>query len=285
MSLKRIVVIATGDAGDQEALAAGAELALACHATTEVLPMYPDPAVDMIALGMALGATVPKDAVEQLAATERLLLRRIDEQAWGAAQATDVVYGHGLGGPRMFMLPRGVRPALELSQTIGLADLVVLGQGYVSGAGRHGEVLGQVLLYDRCPVLIARGAFSQPDVAVIAWDGSGPACRAVKAALPLLGEATAIKILQCRKGLNPLADDPSIDRLNDYLRLHGLGAGEPVVLDGDEREALIGEAKRQKADLFIAGAYGHSRLREAVFGGATRSFLQDDTGPHLLLAH
>ncbi|MBU2417229.1 MAG: universal stress protein [Alphaproteobacteria bacterium] len=286
MSLKRILALASGGAGDLTALAFAAHLAGQHDSVAEVVPVFPDSAADMIALGMTLGATLSPEAVEELAAAERELQDRVTESARQAANEADVVFGPGHGAPRMAVLTRGLRPALALARQTALADLVVLAQaGLGSGAGR--ELLSQALLGDRAPVLIARG---DPDrltgATAIAWDGSPQAGRAVRAALPLLAMASSIHVLQCVTGLDPRQADPDLDLLNRYLKLHGVGVGVATLVEGaDEGEALIAAAEGLQAGLFVAGAWGHSRLRQTVFGGATRSFLRRAEGPSLLLAH
>ncbi len=286
MSLKRILVLASGEAGDMTALAFAAHLAGQHDGVVEVVPVFSDSAADMIALGMALGASLSPEAVGELAAAERELQDRVSNAARQAAQEADVVFGAGDGAPRLSVLTRGLRPALALARQTALADLVVLAQaGLRSGSGR--ELLGQALLGDRAPVLVARGDPERlSGAAAIAWDGSPQAGRAVRAALPLLAMASSIHVLQCVNSLDPRNADPDIDLLNAYLKLHGVGTGVPTHVEGaDEGEALIAAAEGLQAGLFVAGAWGHSRLRETVFGGATRSFLRREDGPSLLLAH
>jgi len=286
MSLKHTIAIATGGDGDAHALGLASSLAAQHDGVVEVLPVYPDSAVDMIALGMTLGAVLSQEAIDQLAAAERELQGRIETAARAAANQADVVFGPGDGAPRLSGLGRGLRPALALARHAALADLVVFGQGHLDhGLGR--ELFDQCLLDDRAPVLIARqDAESLSGPAAIAWDGSPQAGRAVKAALPLLAMASEIHILQCPTGLNRDAADPDMDLLNTYLKLHDVGKGDLVQVEGeDEGGTLIGAAKNKSATLLIAGAWGRSRLHEAVFGGATRAFLGCKTGPNLLLAH
>lgn len=286
MSLKHMIAIAAGGDGDREALGLSSSLASQHAGVVEVLPIYPDSAADMVALGMTLGATLSPAAIEELAAAERELQVRIEDTARAAANEADVVFGAGEGAPRMVVLNRGLRPPLALSRHAPLADLVVFGQGHLDqGIGR--EAFGQCLLGERSPVLVAR---QQPDSlsgpAVIAWDGSPQAGRAVKASLPLLAMASEIHIVQCVSGLDREATDPDTAPLNAYLQLHGVGEGVVTLVEGDdEGAALIAAAKGKTATLIVAGAWGHSRLREAVFGGATRAFLGGKHGPNLLLAH
>lgn len=286
MSLKRILALASGGDGDPTALAFAAWLAGQHDALVQVVPIYPDSAVDMITLGMALGATLSRDALEELAAAERTLQARIEGAAGRAASQADVVFGAGEGAPRLSVLTRGLRPALALSRHAALADLVVLAQESLQAEPER-DLLAQTLLADRAPVLVARG---DPDrltgPVAIAWDGSPQAGRAVRAALPLLAMASAVHVLQCVTTLDPRAADPDVDLLNSYLRLHGVGAGVATLVEGrDEGAALIAAAEVSQAGLLVAGAWGHSRLRETVLGGATRTFLNRKDGPSLLLAH
>ena len=286
MSLKRIIALASGNAGDAIALAFAANLAGQHDGVVEVLPVYPDAAADMIALGMTLGATMSQEAVEKLAAAERQLQTRIETAARAAANEADVVYGAGDGAPRMTVFTRGLRPPHALALHAPLSDVVVVAHAEAQ-AGMGRELLAQALLSDRTPVLVARG---DPDrlsgAAAIAWDGSAQAGRAVRAALPLLAMAGAIHAIQCVSGLDREMADPDLDRLNAYLRLHGVGEAVATLVEGDdEGAALLSAAKGKQAGLLVAGAWGHSRLREVVFGGATRRFLQEADGPSLLLAH
>ena len=284
MSLKRLVAITDGGAGDGETLAFAAALAAQHEGSVEVLPVYPDMAVDMVTLGLTLGSTLSQEAIDELARAQLELQRRIEATAASAAADHDVVFGTGEGAPRMTVLERGLRPALALTRLLALCDLVVMGQAYAAGAGR--DALAQILLDLRAPVLVGRGDPARMDgPAAIAWDGSPQAGRAVRAALPLLAMASEIHILQCVSGLDRFTADPDVDRLNAYLKAHGVGEGVAVLVEGEEGPALVGAARSRGSGLLVAGAYGHSRLRESVFGGATRAFLKDVDGPSLVLAH
>lgn len=286
MSLKRILALASSGPSDANGLAFAAWLAAQHDSVVEVIPVYADAALDIITLGMALGASLSPDAVQDLTDADRARQDHIEAAARSAAKTADLVFGPGDGAPRMSVLPRGLRPTLALSRNAALADLVVVPQDEAADP-MIDDALAQALLADRAPVLVARG---DPDrlsgPAAIAWDGSPQAGRAVRAALPLLAMASAVHVVQCVSGLDPSAANPDIGLLNDYLRLHGVGSGVVVQVEGeDEGASLMAAAQQRQAGLFVAGAWGRSRLHETVFGGATRSFLRDRTGPSLLLAH
>jgi nucleotide-binding universal stress UspA family protein len=119
--------------------------------------------------------------------------------------------------------------------------------------------------------------------AVVAWDGSRPAARAVHDALPILRQATAVDVLTVTDE-KPLDRLPSGRDLVQHLKAHDISAkyeeirfsGKPV------GEQLMNEALRRGAGLLIMGAYGHSRVRQIVFGGATRTILEGPRLPVLL---
>jgi len=286
MSLKRMIAVASGGQGDGQAISLASSLARRHDGVVELLPIYPDSAAEMIALGITLGAGLSPEAVEELSATERELQHLIERSARVAAEGEEILFGPGPGAPRLSVLGRGLAPTMAMSRQAALTDLVIFGQDHLAqSSGR--DVFSQCLLTDRAPVLVARHeADTLTGPAAIAWDGSPQAGRAVKAALPLLRTASEIFILQCVTGLDRSVADPDIDVLNAYLMLHGVGEGAAVLVEGeDEGAALIGAAESRRAGLLVSGAWGHSRLRQAIFGGATRSFLHRTHGPNLLLAH
>jgi len=123
------------------------------------------------------------------------------------------------------------------------------------------------------------------DTVVVAWDFSRVAARAVADALPILEKAGQVRILTVsnEKKIDTIH---SAEELARNLARHGIA----VVLDevrADNRpigEVLAAHALSCKADLLVMGAYGHSRLREFILGGATRSMLGSPPLP-ILLSH
>ena len=117
----------------------------------------------------------------------------------------------------------------------------------------------------------------------IGWDGGAAAAHAVAAAIPMLARARGIEIINVTSG--PI-DTVQMDRLRDYLRLHGLAAVEHGINPGGQStaSALVDAAQRAGAGLLVIGGYGHSRLRELVLGGVTRHVFANVTMP-ILMAH
>lgn len=285
MTYKMIVALADGGEGDAETLAFAAWLAARHGATARVLPVFPDAAVDLVALGLTVGAALPQSTFDALADAAADLERRIAQTGRKACEAVDLAFGPG-AGPRMVIAERDRRPWLALSRAVVLADLLVIGQGFLRDRRAEG-LLAEGLLHLRTPVLIGRGDPERLAGAVaVAWDGSPQAGRAVRAAQPLLAGAARRLFLQNPDGLENPDTEPGFAPLLAYLEAHGIPAGETVsVRGGPEGEALVQAAQKEGAGLLAAGAYGHSRAREAVFGGATRAFLGARDGPSLLLAH
>jgi len=169
-------------------------------------------------------------------------------------------------------------------------DLVVLGQIDPDRRPPGGGVApAEVVLAAGRPVLVVPYAGSFDGVgrrAVIAWNASREAARAVADALPLIADAEAVTVLT----IGPPAagdDDPaSATALVGHLLRHGIRAKaeNEVADDISVGDLILSRAADLGADLVVMGAYGHSRTRELLLGGATRNLLQHMTVP-VLMAH
>src|SRR6516164_1797428 len=123
------------------------------------------------------------------------------------------------------------------------------------------------------------------DTVIVAWDFSRPATRAIADAMPILEKAKRVCVLTVIK-------EKAIDtrRSGAELAKHLARHGVDVVLDEvDAKGRSIGDAFEahvtyRNADLLVMGAYGHSRLREFVLGGATKSMLTRPPAP-IFLSH
>lgn len=174
------------------------------------------------------------------------------------------------------------------------ADLIVVSRETTAAPvpGLATQVRGvpeYVALHGARPVLVVPPGW--PDLplaghAVVGWDGSRQATRAIAAALPLLRQAESVKLTL----VNPESmaelhgEEPGADMA---LHLARHGARVEVVLEhtrGGAGEALMGVARSAGAGLLVSGAFGHSRYREFVLGGVTRSLLAHSNTP-LLIAH
>ena len=142
------------------------------------------------------------------------------------------------------------------------------------------------------PVLIVPNAGESPALprkAIIAWNHSREATRAMYEALPLLNGARTIELLMLEEAQNgelarQLAETilpPSV--LVQALAEHGikLTVATLKTMAGSAGRQICARAEQEQADLVVMGAYGHSRLREFVFGGATRHVFTHMTVPTL----
>ena len=121
---------------------------------------------------------------------------------------------------------------------------------------------------------------------VVAWDGSRTAARALRDSLPVLVRAEDVRILCVVEEKKGGADALQTDRLVAHLALHGATAKAEIKNAGSKDiGAVVRDYVRQeRADLLVMGAYGHTKLREFVLGGVTRSMLAHPPVP-LLLSH
>lgn len=149
------------------------------------------------------------------------------------------------------------------------------------------DFVASVLIETGKPALVLPGAFREGDIGrtvLIAWKPTPSSVRAVTAALPFLRRAERIHLATWEDSSGDDRNNPlPIER---YLQRHGIAVtvhqgGRPP---GDVGELLLALATDLHADVLVMGCYGHSRVREWVLGGVTRSVLRAAKLP-LLMAH
>lgn len=174
-------------------------------------------------------------------------------------------------------------PAFALIEQAALCDLVVLGLPQDTGKSR--ALVSDVAVTVRAPVLVMPAACREFDcsgAAFVAWNGSVEAAHALRSALPLLARASSVRIVT-------VTDDdvrlPGKAAAN-YLALHGVSAEICDWQRGTGRiaDVLLDDARAVGGAYLVAGAYGHTRFREAILGGVTRELLERASLP-LLLSH
>jgi nucleotide-binding universal stress UspA family protein len=168
-----------------------------------------------------------------------------------------------------------------------LADLTVLAQAS-DGSNAMGPTIEAALFQSGRPVLLApAGEPAAVGLGVaLAWDGGAAAARAVACALPFLHRAEKVVILSAQAP--GAGDEADPCRLAEYLALHGVaavihpfdGAGERTL-----SRALTRAAADAGCDMMVMGAYGHSRMRERMWGGVTLDILREPPPLTVLTAH
>jgi nucleotide-binding universal stress UspA family protein len=119
----------------------------------------------------------------------------------------------------------------------------------------------------------------------VAWKGTPEAARALTAAMPLLMKARRVDILVADESDSAAQCLDCSEHITQHLRWHGVDAHAHFVLPAGRSvaKAVTETAKGFGADLLVMGAYGHSRLREFVFGGFTKEILAGVDIPVFLL--
>lgn len=177
-------------------------------------------------------------------------------------------------------------PASVLVERSSLADIVVMSlcDGY--GADRVLPTTADVAVHARTLTLAVPKdceGFNAGGRALVAWNGSPESSRALRLAVPLLQRASAVDIVTVTED-----DEPELPATEacTYLGHYGVRpeihewqlSGRSIAECIDEAAATLG------SDYIVMGAYGHSRIREAVLGGVTKSMLGNSSRP-LLLGH
>jgi nucleotide-binding universal stress UspA family protein len=195
--------------------------------------------------------------------------------------------------------PAEVRAAEALSRDLGrvaavharYADVAVLSRPQEGpGGDLREEIVEGVLFHSGRPALIAPPGWSGTVVGrrvVVAWDASREATRALSESQPLLARAEQVIVVtvDAKSKMFGHGDQPGaniaahLSRCGQTVEVHNVDS-----LGRAPAVAILQEANAIEADLVVMGAYAHSRLRELMFGGATRDLLHAANVP-LLMAH
>ncbi|MCF8511881.1 MAG: universal stress protein [Rhodobacteraceae bacterium] len=199
--------------------------------------------------------------------------------------------------------PAGLRASVEaavtqlgalgeiVAQRARFADLVVLPRPYGEGKGADAEAVIESSMFEgKAPVLVlpekGLGAAAEPKRVIVAWNQSAEAMIAARQALPFLKAAERVEITVIDPPPHgPERSDPG-GLLCQLLVRHGVHAEVSVLARSLPRvsDVLVRHILDQNADLLVMGAYGHSRFREAILGGATRNMLEKAEIP-VFMAH
>ncbi|WP_374445613.1 universal stress protein [Stella sp.] len=149
------------------------------------------------------------------------------------------------------------------------------------------QPMEELPLMTACPCLVLpHGRPPAPAIgrrALVGWKNSHTTARALHAAVPLLESADSVVLLAIN---DSGAADPSAEAAASFLSRHGIAVEVRVQRgsDGDAGATLLATASAIGADLLVMGAYGHTRWREMIFGGATAHVCRHMTLP-VLQAH
>ncbi|HMO75412.1 MAG TPA: universal stress protein [Sphingopyxis sp.] len=266
--MRSILVHADSDAASEGRLQAALDVARRFEGHVRL--MIATPLQQFVSFDPFGGSYFAREALAQAQAEDLALEARLADDLANEDVPWDIVMADG-----------DILGSLAVAAT--LSDLAVVS---LPGERESAPPLlaGDLALATPVPVLAlpqqARGLdFDAP--VMVAWNGSSQAAAALRAALPLLaGRAVTLVSVEDRD-----EDFPGTDALR-YLSRHGIHAELKIVERGVEtvEERLEKEAEALGAGLIVMGAFGKSRLRETLFGGATQYLLTSGRFP-LLLAH
>lgn len=280
MSYKSILTVLTRAADAALAVGSAARLAQTLDAHLDVLVL----GVDRTQVGYSY---IGSGAVMMQVALDRAEAEARDAEAAVKAE--------------LAKRPPGLRVSVEaavtqlgaltdlVAQRARFADLVVLPRPYGEGKGVESEAVIEAAMFEgKAPVLVlpeqGLGDAIVPKRVVVAWNQSAEAMAATRLALAFLKSAERVDITVIDPPQHgPERSDPG-GLLCQMLVRHGVHAEVSVLARSLPRvsDVLARHLLDQDADMLVMGAYGHSRFREAILGGATRNMLEKATVPVLM---
>jgi nucleotide-binding universal stress UspA family protein len=284
--IKTILIAATGNAGDAAAFADALALARPFAAHIEALHVRLDAVSVAVSMATDAGAgAVTAGLVEQLekdaAERERMARDNFTRSCHGAGLAPSTAPSAAAPSAE-FQVEAGEEPRWIAAYGTA-ADLIVARRGDGEDIAAH-STLETALLETGRPVLIPAAAPlpGQFERIAIAWKPTPQAARSVASAMPFLERAKEVLVVTVDEEPEARHDG---DRLVRNLAWHGLSAKAERIAPGPEGAAAsLFDAIAGRADLLVMGGYGHSRLREWVFGGFTQHVLAGAPLP-VLMAH
>ena len=167
-------------------------------------------------------------------------------------------------------------------------DLAIVGQAKPEPSAVEEKIAESALFDSGRPVIFVPYVQKAPlklDHIMVCWDGSRPATRAIADAMPLLERAGTVEVVIVANERGKQEEIEGAD-MGQHLARHGLNVEVQRITRGDldVADALLSHAADADVDFIVMGGYGHSRLREFVLGGVTRSILRSMVVP-VLMSH
>jgi nucleotide-binding universal stress UspA family protein len=167
-------------------------------------------------------------------------------------------------------------------------DLAIVGQAEPDKGAVEEQIAESALFESGRPVVLVPYIQKAPlklDRVMVCWDGSRAATRAIADAMPLLERAGRVEVVTVANDPGKQDEIPGVD-MGQHLSRHGLKVDVARFSKGgiDVADALLSHVADSGTDFIVMGGYGHSRLREFVLGGVTRSILRSMTAP-VLMSH
>jgi nucleotide-binding universal stress UspA family protein len=143
-----------------------------------------------------------------------------------------------------------------------------------SGDETTSDIAGELVLQSGRPVLLVPNDVQTLELnsALICWQDTKEARRAISDAIALLQKCSQVRVLELHKKDQYENSNNNLTQVVDWLTSHGIHAlATTLESNGNDAEQLQAYAGEHEVDLLIGGAFGHSRIREWMFGGVTRN--------------
>lgn len=261
MEIRNIAVVANAGAVDPNLVALASDLARRHHAVLTGIAAAEPP---LVVMGMDGGAVAASVYSEQRAEIEAMLTTSKESFAAMVAPGVKHRWVQAIQQPEVAII------------NVALAvDLIVIGSPDQKAPLGQAIDVSAVLLGAGRPVLLAADGARRLKAArvLVAWKDTKEARRAIVDALPFLKAADDVAVVVVDEG-NLAVERASMLDVVAWLQSHDVKAHGDVLPDiGGIPQTIVQAAHSAGADLIVSGAYGHSRLRQWVFGGMTRELL------------
>jgi nucleotide-binding universal stress UspA family protein len=285
MTWASILAVADGSAGSDAAIAAAIDLGQRFGARVDLLHVAHDPRDLLPYVGEGMSGTALEQIMTSVEAGNARRRDALDASVKRLCAGLPQVRPEDTVAAGEFAVSLAVvtgRQPEEIERRGRLADVIVMPHPALTDTDESAS-LDAALWGTGRPLIVAPAETKQGfgSKVAVAWDGSRESALAVSAALPLLKAAKEVTVITARES----DDEADPSTLARYLAGHGIEAKTWAYTPAGESiaEGLLAQAAKAGADCLAMGAYGHSRLRERILGGATEGALRHAKIPVLMM--
>ncbi|HUA51245.1 MAG TPA: universal stress protein [Candidatus Sulfotelmatobacter sp.] len=280
--MKRILAVLWGD--DDGDVVLGSAFGVARLFGSRVVGIYVRPPAGEFIPSGDFGMALSQDYLDRLHRESSAKAARLRAAFQEAASRLDIKPGDvgGSDGVSAEWIEAEGSAAMFIGSYGRVFDLIVLRKPDPKISAETEILLEAALFESGRPILVVPNAKAVPHggTTVVAWNGSTETASVLALGLPLLTKAGKVVIVTIEGGMTP---GPTGAEVAQYLACHGITASvRHVQLEGQTTgETFLRETTKLEGDLLFKGAYTQSRLRQLVFGGATRHILSNAQIPVL----